>query len=425
MTPLWTRLQPRSRMMRRFLRALLLGLGALLLLTVVERFAGTDELISRGTSGAALRLAIPILLAGLGAVYSERSGIINIGLEGMMILGTWFGAWGAWRFGPWWGVALGIAAGALGGLLHALATVTFTVDHIVSGVAINILALGGMRFASAIAYAAPETGGSAIQSPRAAGVGNFDIPFLAGGGIFGWNSPDLFGWLQRQGWFFLSDVGGVLRGLTGDLSWLTLIGLGLVPLSAWILWRTSWGLRLRSCGENPYAAESLGVPVLAMKYYGAVISGGLAGLAGTFLVLVQAGIYREGQTGGRGFIGLAALIFGNWRPSGVLAGAGLFGFGDALRLRQPEVAHALLLVIAIGLALVAAWSLSRNRGRTAVVQAVLALGFLVAYQLLDELPREFIFFTPHVITLLVLALAAQRLRPPAADGLRYRKGEAL
>jgi simple sugar transport system permease protein len=405
-------------------RGFILGLGVVLILAVVEQIAGTSELTTRGTGSAALRLAMPIMLAGLGAVYSERSGVVNIGLEGMMIMGTWFGAWGAFQYGAWWGVLIGLLGGAIGGLIHAIATVTFNVDHIVSGVAINILALGGMRFLSAIAYG-PETGGSVVQSPRVEGVGTFDLPFFAGGEIFGWVTPDFFGWIERQDWFFFSDVGGVLRGLTGDVSWLTLLALALVPFTLWVLWRTAWGLRVRSCGENPWAAESLGVPVYRMKYYAVIISGALAGLGGAFLPLVQSGLYREGQTGGRGFIGLASLIFGNWRPSGVLAGSALFGFGDSLRFRGADAVRALFLAIAIGLLLYAIRTWLRGAKRRSLLQVAAAAVSLLAYLQLDEVPTQLISVTPHLITLFVLAVATQRLRMPAADGARYRKGEAV
>jgi ABC-type uncharacterized transport system permease subunit len=416
---------PKTKWARRVWAAVLWGSAGVFVLSLVQVIAGTGELTSAGTFGAALRLAMPIMLAGLGAVFSERSGVVNIGLEGMMIMGTWFGAWGAWQFNnPWAGVLFGVLGGALGGLIHAIATVTFAVDHIVSGVAINILALGGMRFLSAVSYSA-ESGGGTVQSPHVAGISTFSLPFVAGGDLFGWRTPDFFGWLEAHHWFFISDIGGVLRGFTGDLSWLTLIALLLVPATIWLLWKTPWGLRLRSCGENPYAAESLGVGVLRMKYYGVVISGGMAGLGGTMLVLVQAGIYREGQTAGRGFIGLAALIFGNWNPAGVLAGASLFGFADALRLRSGAAVHALLLFIAVLLVLLVVWLLYRRRWVPAVVSGFFAVLFLVLYMTVSVVPTQFITFTPHLVTLLVLGLATQRLRMPAADGLRYRKGEAV
>jgi len=143
------------------------------------------------------------------------------------------------------------------------------------------------------------------------------------------------------------------------------------------------------------------------------------------LVLVQAGIYREGQTAGRGFIGLAALIFGNWNPAGVLAGASLFGFADALRLRSEGAVHALLLFIAVLLAILVVWLLYRRRWVPAAVSGLFAVLFFILYETLSVVPTQFITFTPHLTTLLVLGLATQRLRMPAADGLRYRKGEAV
>lgn len=418
-----TEVAQRLKGMNRVVLYMLVGIGAVLLMTIAELITGTSDLTSRSTAGAALRLAIPILLAALGGLYSERSGVVNIGLEGMMIGGTWFAAWGSFSYGPWWGVVLGIGGGAIFGLIHAIATVTFNVDHIVSGVAINILALGSMRFLSSIVYT-PETGGSVVQSPAVQGLDTFSLPFLAGGSLFGWQSPDFFGWLENQGWFFISDIAGILRGFTGDMSWLTIIGLAIVPLTAWLLWRTAWGLRLRSCGEDPWAAESLGVPVLRMKYYAVVISGALAGLGGAFLVLVQAGIYRESMTGGRGFIGLGALIFGNWLPVGVLSGSLVFGFGDSLRFRGPDVVRAFILAVAMALLVAGIYAMTRSRVRRAVVQGAVGAGFLVFYLLVGEVPSQLLAATPYLITLLVLAAATQRLRMPAADGARYAKGEA-
>jgi simple sugar transport system permease protein len=195
-----------------------------------------------------------------------------------------------------------------------------------------------------------------------------------------------------------------------NVSWVTVLALLLVPGTVFVLWRTAFGLRLRSCGENPYAAESLGVNVYLHKYLAVIISGGLAGFGGAFLSIVAANIYREGQTGGRGYIGLAAMIFGNWRPGGLLAGAGLFGFTDALQLRQGETSvHALLR------------SGSRTQGLVCVGAGLLTL---LVFLLSDTVPQEFTSATPYVVTLLVLALASQRLRPPAAVGIPYRRGTA-
>ena len=413
----------RVKSSNRYTRIIVIAFSAVLVMTIAEVITGTSDLTARSTGSAALRLSIPILLAGLGGLFSERSGVVNIGLEGMMIAGTWMAAWGSWMYGPWQGVVLGVLGGAVFGLLHAVATVTFNVDHIVSGVAINILGLGTMRFLSSIVYTA-DTGGSVIQSPAIAGVSNINLPFLAGGQIFGWTSPDSLGWLEEKSWFFISDVAGVLRGFTGEVNWLTLIALALVPFAAWLLWRTAWGLRLRSCGEDPWAAESLGVRVLRFKYLGVIISGMLSGLAGAFLVLVQAGIYREGMTGGRGFIGLGALIFGNWVPVGVLGGSLVFGFGDALRFRGSAVVMSFILAVAIGLLAFAVYNLIRSRPRSAAIQALVGAGFLAIFLAVEEVPNQLLNAVPYLITLLVLALASQRLRPPAADGARYAKGEA-
>jgi len=437
-------IESRGRSLSKAQRLVLAGVLVLALLSVVRLITGTGEIASSGTFGAALRLAIPIMLAGLGGLYAERTGVVNIGLEGMLIMGTWFGAWAGWLYGPWWGALIGLAGGLVGGLIHAVATVTFKVDHIVSGVAINILALGGMRFLSVVTYEV-GSGGGATQSPPVTGsIPKTDIPFLSGGSLFGWQTPDFFGWLETRHWFFVSDLAGLLRGLTGDLSWLTLIAIALIPLTYWFLWKTPTGLRMRACGEHPVAAESLGTNVYRMKYLGVLISGALAGFGGAFLVIEFASIYREGQTGGRGFIGLAAMIIGNWRPIGTAAAAGLFGFADALRLRTEVGVHSLLLFVAIAAFLFAAWFLVRGMARRqpasevrgegashltllrrglglAAAGGVVLLWFLIT----DKVPSQFVAFTPHIVTLVVMSFAAQRLRMPTADGKRYSKGQEL
>jgi ABC-type uncharacterized transport system permease subunit len=208
------------------------------------------------------------------------------------------------------------------------------------------------------------------------------------------------------------------------VSWLTLVAVLLVPATYLFFWRTKLGLRMRSVGESPLAAESLGVPVYTMKYIGVLVSGALAGLAGSFLVIVGANYYREGQTGGRGFIGLAAMIFGNWRPGGLAAGASLFGYADGLQLRQKSAVHGLLLFVALLVALMAVRALLRRQVVQAAIAAVVAVLFALWFALSSVVPPGIVAFTPHITTLLVLALASQRLRPPAADGVPYRKGEA-
>ncbi|WP_282695810.1 ABC transporter permease [Streptomyces sp. CC208A] len=392
---------------------LLIVASGLVLFSLVRTVSGADDLTSVGQISGALRLAVPIGLAGLGGLWAERAGVVNIGLEGMMILGTWFGAWAGYQWGPWTGVLVGLLGGALGGLLHAIITVTFNVNHIVSGVAINILAAGFTMYLSNFTFGEAE-GGSSKQSPRIDPITDITIP-----GLSDWLAD-----LQQKHWFLVSDLAGILGGLVTDLSLLTVVAILLIPATWWILWRTAFGLRLRSCGENPVAAESLGVNVYKYKYIAVVVSGALAGLGGAFLAIVSTGIYQEGQTGGRGYIGLAAMIFGNWMPGGMALGAGLFGFTDSLKIRGgAENVHALLLLVAVLLVLAAVWQLYKKKYVPALVAAVFSVGFFLWYGLTDEVPSQFVDAAPYVTTLLVLALSAQRLRMPKADGLPYRKGQ--
>ncbi|MEU6809208.1 ABC transporter permease [Streptomyces sp. NPDC046831] len=392
---------------------LLIIAGVLVLTSIVRLITGADGITSTGQMSTALRLAVPIGLAGLGGLWSERSGVVNIGLEGMMILGTWFGAWAGYQWGPWAGVVLGIVGGALGAVLHAVATVTFNVNHIVSGVALNILALGVTRYLSKFTFEeAPQ--GSSKQSPPIDSLGTFDIP-----GLSGWLET-----LNDKHWFLVSDVAGLLGGLITDLSPLTVIAVALVPATWWVLWRTAFGLRLRSCGENPVAAESLGVNVYKYKYIAVIISGGFAGLGGAFLSIVASNVYLDGQTAGRGYIGLAAMIFGNWMPGGLALGAGLFGYTDSLNLRGGTTnVHALILLLAILLVIGAAYLAWRKKYASALTTLVVSVLMFVWYLGTNEVPKQVVSATPYVVTLLVLSLSAQRLRMPKADGLPYRKGQ--
>ena len=378
-----------------------------------------DQLTTSGTFGAAIRLAIPICLAGLGGMFSERTGVVNIGLEGMMIMGTWFGAWAAFMYGPWYGILAGILGGAMFGLIHAVGTVTFQVDHIVSGVAINILAAGVARFLNVVAYADQPTK-SSTQSPRIDGeVGDFTLPYLSGGA----DTPNLFGYLQELDIPFISDIAGLLLGATSNLSYISIFALALIPFAAWILWSTPFGLQMRSVGELPTGSESLGVNVYLMKYIGVMISGGFSGLAGAYLVLESSGIYREGQTAGRGFIGLATLIFGNYKPLGIFMGSGLFGFADALQLRSDEAVHGLLVLISLILLIFAIKQIIEKKYINASISISLSIAFLIWFLFSETVPSEFVYFTPHLTTLIVLSSASQRLRIPQANGKPYRKGE--
>lgn len=428
----------------------------MLVLTIVEAITGTELLTAGGTSGAMLRWAIPILLAGLGGLFSERAGVVNIGLEGMMILGTWFGAWGALNWGPWGGLLAGIIGGALGGLLHAIATVGFGVDQIISGVAINILAPGLTRFMSERVFSG-EVGGSVSQSPRVEGFGKFTIRGVS----------DVFGAIHDTDIPWISNMAGFAEGLVSGLSIFTVLGLSMVPLAAFVMWRTKIGLRLRICGENPLAGESLGVNIYGHKYLGVIISGALAGMAGAFIVLELAGLYRGGQTLGRGYIGLAALIFGNWRAIGILLGSLLFSYPFGLSLvdftatSSGEATRGLLLVIAIGLFAVAVWSYMRSQQAPGAVDgaapdepdgvragspgeaynemlqsvpklgaalgqpllaAAIGLASLIWFLSIDSAPNWLPDTMPYLLVVIVLVFASQRLRPPRTAGLPYRKG---
>jgi simple sugar transport system permease protein len=301
-------------------------------------------LFSTDTLASALRMTIPIALTSLGAVYCERSGLVNIGLEGMMVAGSFFGALGSFQHGPLYGLLLGMTAGVLLASIHALATVTFRVDQIVSGVALNILAAGVARFCSIMFFSMATT------SPHISRLHAFSIPGLR-------------------------DV-PALQPLVTNVSPLIPLAFVLVVASYFILGRTVFGLRLRSVGENPHAADSLGISVPAFRWSGALISGLLAGLAGAYLSIEQTGMYVEGMTQGKGFIALAAMIFGNWTPFGALGASALFGFAESLSFRV----------------------VARN------------------------IPYQFIKMIPYLLTLLVLVGAVGKAQAPAADGVPYDRG---
>ncbi|MBI2244965.1 ABC transporter permease [Nocardioides sp.] len=383
-------------------------------LSVLEIITGANDLTSSGTVSAMFIATVPIMLAGLGGLWSERAGIVNIGLEGMMILGTWGAGYFGYHYGAWAGVAGAILLGVLGGLVHAVATVIFGVDHIISGVAINIIALGAVQYLASLTFVGLPGGGQ-TQSPKIPDVQTITVDSLSS------NLLDV----EKKDLFVVSELAAVLRALVTNLSLLVILAMLLLLLSYWLLWRTPFGLRLRSCGESPVAAESLGVHVLRYKFTAVLVSGGLAGLAGGFLAMVASSNYRDGQTGGRGYIGLAAMIFGNWRPGGLLAGSGLFGYTETLGLRQGgESVHALLLALAALALAMAVWQARQGQQRAAVITGFVALALGALYFAIDEVPGDFTRMTPYVITLLVLAFASQRLRMPTADGQIYRKGSA-
>lgn len=391
----------------------IVALFAIAAVSFVRVLTGEDQIDAPGSLRAAILATCPILMAAIGGLWAERAGIVNIGLEGQMILGTWGAAYFTYFYGPWMGLLGAFVLGVVGGALHALATVTFGVDHIVSGVAINIIGLGASKFL-AEAYFANLDGGGVRQLTGLDNPPSITIPGIS----------DAAYAISDKGWFVISDLASLVGALTTNLNSFTIVVFALVALTAWVLWRTTFGLRLRSCGENPQAAESLGVNVIRHKWIAVLISGGFAGIGGGFLVLVSSSGFVTNQTNGRGYIGLAAMIFGNWRPGGILTGSLMFGYTDSLPLRAASTIHALLLLVAIGLAAFAVLRLLRKHTVSAIVFGVMAAAFLAWFLLTDSVPREFTGMTPYIATLLVLAFAAQRLRMPKADGQVYRKGSA-
>jgi len=271
---------------------------ALVLVSGARAVSGAGDIDSTGALRGALVAAMPILLAGLGGLWSERAGVVNIGLEGMMMLGTLGAGFMGYHYGALAGVLGGVVFGLVGGLLHAVTTVLVGVDHIISGVAINIMALGVTGYLAAIWFT-DLPGGGQSQSPPLPRV-----PTITIGPVV-----DVCRKIEEKGWFLVSDVFSVIGVLFGRMSLLTLAALALVPLTAWILWRTGFGLRIRSTGEAPSAAESLGVNVYLYKCIAVTVSGALAGLGGAGLAN-PAGGYQKNMTLGMGHNGLAAMNFG-------------------------------------------------------------------------------------------------------------------
>ncbi|AEE92124.1 Uncharacterized ABC transporter permease protein YufQ [Tepidanaerobacter acetatoxydans Re1] len=293
---------------------------------------------------SSLRMAVPILLTAIGAVYTERAGVVNIGLEGMMIVGSFWASVGAYFYGPFVGILFAMLAGAFLALIHSVTTVTFGVNQVVSGVALNILAYGASRFLSLVIF------GKATTSHHVSGFKPIDVPIL-------------------------SDI-PFLKLLFTDISPIVITALILVPISKYIIDNTVFGLRLRAVGENPLAADTLGINVFAMRYAGVIISGMLAGIAGAYLTMEHTGMYVEGMTQGKGYIAMAAMIFGNWTPTGTLWASLLFGFAEALSLRAGE-------------------------------------GSIIPYQ--------FIKMIPYLLTLAVLTGIVKKATPPAASGEAYNR----
>jgi general nucleoside transport system permease protein len=247
-----------------------------------------------------LQWATPLTYAAIGGMFSERSGVVNVGLEGMMLSGAFFGVLGADKLGHWWlGLLTAAIAGAAFALVHAFLAINLRSDQIVSGVAINFLALGVTGYFFIDIYGENGTPGDIPRIPAV------NVDFLG----------KVFGHLNLMIW--ISFVLLIVAHIT--------------------LFRTPIGLRIRSVGEHPRAADTVGISVYATRYAAVILSGVLAALGGAYLSIGFVGSFNEGMTNGRGFIALAAVIFGNWRPFGAFAAALLFGGSTALsfRLAQP------------------------------------------------------------------------------------------
>ncbi len=296
-----------------------------------------------------LRMATPLILAALGGVFSERSGVINIALEGIMLIGAFVAMAGSYLTGnPWLGVLAAIIAGILISAVHAVVSISFKANQVVSGTAINIFAVGLTGFLLRTMFH------QAGQSPSVTKVSNWSIPIIN-------KIP------------FIKDV-------IGEHIPFVYIALIFVAVSYWILWKTPFGLRIRSVGEHPAAADSVGINVIKTRYIAVLISGFFAGLAGACLSIGLLDVFVKNMSSGRGFIALAAMIFGKWTPQGALLAALLFGFADALQM----------------------------------VAQTIGLSFI---------PRQFLLMLPYIMTILALAGVIGSATPPAADGEPYEKEE--
>ena len=395
-------------------RVLMILMAGIAMFSITRTMTSNAEMTSAITVSQALGFAVPIGLAGLAGIWSERAGVVNIGLEGMMILGTFGAGWAGWQYGAWAGLLAGIVLGGLGGLLLAVACISFGVDQIIAGTAVNLLATGLTKFLAILWFTDAPGGGQAQSPPIKGEIPSFTINAIA----------DPLSTIHDKNIFFVSDAAGILAGLFYRLSILTIITFLLFVFTGWALWKTSFGLRLRSAGENPWAADSLGVKVNRYKYTAVIFSGVLAGLGGAYLTIAST-IYRNGQTAGRGFIGLATMIFGNWRPGGTGAGAIMFGYIDTLRLIDTGNVNVrgLILLGALVLLAIAVLMLRGARRNAGIGFAILGAVFIGAYMKASNFPPEVAQVAPYITTLLVLATASQNLRPPSADGVPFRKGE--
>jgi simple sugar transport system permease protein len=293
---------------------------------------------------AGIRLAAPLLMAALGEIIVERGGLLNIGLEGIILMGALFAVFGSDASGSAWaGAASAMLVGALLGLIFAFVTITLAGDQVVTGMAINVLALGLSTYLFRLAY------GLEGSSHNVAAFKPIHIPILSDIPFLG---PILF---QQTALVYLAFL--------------------LVPITSFVLFRTMWGLSLRSVGDHPRAADTMGVNVTRLRYTAVVIGGGFSGLAGAVLSLSHLNVFVENISAGRGFIALAAVVFGQWNPIGAMFSALLFGTADALQLRLQAISNVL--------------------------------------------PYQIVATLPYVLTVLALVGVVGRAYPPKALGVPY------
>ena len=310
---------------------------------------------------SSVRLSVPLIFACLAGLWSERSGIVDIGLEGKMLVAAFASAVAAYETGDAWvGLAAGVAASVLLGLAHGFASIDARGNQIVSGAAVNMIAAG---LTATVGHAWFGEGG---RTPP------LDTPASRFEGLT-WPGADSLGGLPF--------IGPIYRDLVSGHTVLTYLALLSVPLTAFALHRTRFGLRLRAAGENPAAVDTAGLSVRSLRYGGVVICGVLCGFAGTYLSVAQAAGFQPQMSAGKGFIALAALVFANWRPWPALATCLLFGFLDATAIR---------------------------------LQGVVLPG-------LGEVPVQAIQALPYLLTVVLLAGFIGRASPPKASGIPYTK----
>jgi general nucleoside transport system permease protein len=333
----------------------LVGIGGAILVMQATSSNLEGVFVWSALIAATMRWATPLTFAALGGMFSERSGVVNIGLEGMMLMGAFFGAYGADVTHSWVaGLFIGVASGAALALVHAIFSIHLRADQIVSGTAVNFLALG-------------ITGYLYNQHYGNRGTPN-NLPAI----------PDVnLSWLHH---IPPGGLGNFLYDSIGQLNLMIWLSLLLLPIASIVMFRTWIGLRIRSVGEHPKAADTVGIPVYGTRYAAVTLSGALAALGGVFLSLGYVNSFSENMTAGRGFIALAALIFGGWRPYGAFSACLLFGFSSALAQRLPNL------------------SASQSAAWPVLFQAL-----------------------PYVLTLIAVAGVIGRSIPPAAIGRPYVK----